>query len=265
MDFSDLTNINGELEGNLKKIAEQAQMELGVQSHAKGLQLAKERLHSRLTMFQEAWEMDPKDDAFYLILRAEAVWIDEGLPADYLYPALMNSPNVKTTANGNKILVVPFEHKVGSGPTNTTSYNLELIEAVKKEFKKQKIPWQKIQKDDQGRPIHGLLQQIKGINTPIKTHEGPGMGQGEIGQPRQGHTGISYLKGAKLYQVGRTDKQGAPYTQRGAITFRTVSENHPDKWRHPGLDATNIVESTWEWATNELEKVILPKLFKDLI
>jgi hypothetical protein len=265
IDFSDLTNINGELEKNLKKIAEQAQYELGVQSHAKGLQLAAERLHSRREMFVDAWKMDPKDDAFYLILQAKAVWIDEGLPANYLFQALMDSPKAKTTDNGNKILVVPFTHKVGSGPTNTTSYNLELVEAVKKEFKKQNIPWQKIQKDDQGRPIHGLIQQVKGIDTPIKTHEGAGMGQGAIGEPRQGHTGISYLKGASLYQTERKDKEGKSFTERGAITFRTASQNHPEKFTHPGLEPTNIIESTWDWAINELEKEILPKLFKDLI
>jgi hypothetical protein len=265
IDFSDLTDIGGELDSNLKKIAEQAQYELGVQSHAKGLQLASERLHSRREMFVDAWKMDPKDDAFYLVLAGKAVWIDEGLPANYLFQALMDSPKAKTTQNGNKIVVVPFKQNVGSGPTNTTPYNLELVDAVKKEFKKQNIPWQKIQKDDQGRPIHGLIQQVKGINTPIKTQEGPGMGKGAIGDPRQGHTGISFLKGAYLYQNEAQDKEGKPFTQRGAITFRTASENHPEKFTHPGLEATNIIESTWDWAINELEKEILPKLFKDLI
>jgi hypothetical protein len=176
----------------------------------------------------------------------------------------MNSPKAKTTKNGNKIVVVPFEHNVGSGPTNTTAYQLDLVNAVKAEFKKQKIPWQKIQKDDQGRPITGLIGQIKGINTPIKTHDGAGMGQGAIGAERQGHTGISYLKGANIYQAERTNSQGQSYVQRGAITFRTASQNHPEKFLHPGLEATNIVESTWDWAMNELEKEILPKIFKQL-
>jgi hypothetical protein len=267
LDFSDIANMSGKLDANIKKLAEEAQEQLGRQAHAKGLEFAKERLHSRQQMFAEAWKMDPQDDAFYLVLQAKAVWIDEGLEPNKLFESLMNSPKAQTGQNG-KYIVVPFEHKVGSGPTNTTPYQLELVQAVKEEFKKQKIPWQKIQKDDQGRPIQGLIGQVKGINTPIKTHEGPGMGQGAIGDPRQGHTGISFLKGANLYQINRErelpDGKKEIYTQRGAITFRTASQAHPEKFMHPGLEPTNIVESTWDWALNELEKEILPKLVKKL-
>ena len=277
IEFGDITELGKEAAENVKQIAKRAQEELGMQAHAKGLQFAQERLHSRLKFFQDFWKMDPKDDAFYLVLQKEAVWIDEGLPVDYLRDALLNGPNAKKPG---QLAIVPFKTPVGSGPTNTTAYNLEIADAVKKEFSKRKIPWAKIQKDDQGRPLLGRIAKLNGLNTPLKTHEGAGMGQGAIGQPRQGHTGIAYLQGASLYQFEKVNRntpsvrpgfssgvhgEEGSQVERGVITFRTVSANHPDKFHHPGLEATNIVESTWDWALEELEKNILPKLFNQIM
>jgi uncharacterized protein YifN (PemK superfamily) len=265
VDLSDLQSMGIDIDKNVKKMAEQAQKQLGMQAHAKGLEIAKERLHSRLKMFADAWIMEPQDDAFYLVLKGEAVWIDEGLKPDYLLAALLNSPKAKTGQNGNKYMVVPFATKVGTGPSNSTPYAVEMANALKMELKKRNISWAKVDKDDQGRPRLGTIAKLRGLNTPIKTHEGPGMGRGAVGEARQGHTGIEFLHGATLYQKEKHNKQGKSVIERGVVTFRTASSNHPEKFSHPGLDATNIVESTWEWALIELEAKILPQLFSQIV
>lgn len=265
IDFSDLKDIAEGVGANLQEIAEKAQHELAIMSNAKAMEFASERLHSRREMFVDAWSMDEKDGEVILTLKASAVWIDEGLPANYLHQALMNGPNAKQMPNGSTINIVPFKTKVGSGPTNLTSYANDIAETLKAELKQRKIPWSKIQRDDQGRPILGNIAKIKGLKTPIKTHEGPGMGQGAIGEPRQGHTGTEFLQGANLYQFASKDNKGNDTIERGVVTYRTASSNHPEKFKHPGLPATNIVEDTYEWALETLENEILPKLFKQYL
>jgi len=266
VDFSELAEMGANLDEKFKKLVEDAQADLGRQAYAKGVEIAKERLHSRLAMFVENWIPEDKgEEGFFLTLKGQAVWIDEGLPPNYLLPALLNSDKAKTAQDGSKYIVVPFKTQAGKGPAQLTPYQNDIAETIKQEFKQRKIPWAKIQKDDQGRPLIGTLAKIRGLRTPLKTHEGPGMGQGAIGEPRQGHTGIEFLKGANLYQQWSKDQQGQPKVERGVVTFRTASSNHPEKFNHPGLESTNILESTWEWAMSELEKEIIPKLLKQAL
>jgi hypothetical protein len=265
IDLSDLHGMADNVGKNLQELANRTQQQLAIQTYGKAIELASERLHSRREMFVENWSMEEKDGAVLLTLKAQAVWIDEGLKPGYLFPALMNGPNAKTLPNGTTINIVPFKTKVGSGPTNLTSYANDIAEAVKQEFKKRKIPWDKIQRDSNGRPLLGNIAKIRGLQTPIKTHEGPGMGQGSIGEPRKGHTGIEFLKGANLYQFATKDKAGKDSVERGVITYRTASSKHPEKFQHPGLERTDIIEDTYEWALDTLEKEILPKLFKELM
>ena len=264
LDFSDLRGMADDVGKNLEELAHRAQRELGAQAYAKGLELATERLRSRREMFVENWKMEERDNEVYLILKAQAVWIDEGLKPNFLHEALMKGPNARQVGNAT-INIVPFKTKVGSGPTNLTDYQNDIAQVIKQEFKKRKIPWNKISRDDQGRPILGNIAKIRDLKTPIKTHEGAGMGQGAVGEPRQGHTGIEFLQGANLYQFAKKDREGKDIVERGVVTYRTASSNHPEKFQHPGLEATNIIEDTWEWALKTLEEEIIPKLFKELV
>jgi hypothetical protein len=262
IDLSELNSLGLGIETNLKEMVQEALDQLAVQTYGKIKELTGERLHTRREMFLENFQLDDSNpEEPTLILLGKAVWIDDGLPKDYLFDALINSPNSQPGKDGSKYMVVPFNSGPGQAKANTTSYQQDLIGAAKEAMKKQKVPWAKIAKDDQGRPIIGKIATIKNIKTPNKTGQGPGMGQGDIGQPRQGHTGIPFLQGASVYQKEETDSKGAKKISRNVLTFRTVSSAHPEKWHHPGLEATNIMEAGYDWAMEELEREILPKLF----
>ena len=261
VDLSDLANLGMDVQAKVRVLAEQAQHDLGAATFVRIKQIAHEKLHTRYTMFTDKFSMDEKDGEVILTLEASAVWIDEGLKPNYLLEALLASPKAKTSkSGGGKYIVVPFiVDKSGKGPTTTTPYNMELMDAVRGELKVKKL--NKVQRDAQGRPLWGKVAELTNIKTPLKTHEGPGMGQGGIGDERQSRNKIPYLKGASVYQhEGPGGK-----IQRSVITYRTASSNHPENFQHPGLPATNIIEDGYEWAMNELETSILPKLIQKVL
>jgi hypothetical protein len=266
LDLSDLADLGADIEGKVRTMAEEAQHQLGAQTFAKINEIASEKLHTRLTMFTDKFHLDEKEGEVILTLEASAVWIDDGLKPNFLLDALLNSPKAKSSADGGKYMVVPFVNKPGMGPTNTTPYNMDILNAVKAELKKEGISksknnWFKIQRDPQGRPILGKIADLKNIRTPNKTHEGAGMGQGAIGEERKSRNNIPYLQGASVYQTeGENGK-----INRSVVTFRTASSKHPENFQHPGLPAQYIIENGYEWALNELENVILPKLVQKVL
>jgi len=269
LDLSELYSLGLSVDEKFRKVAHEAQIHLAQQTYGKIVEMASEKLHSRRQIFLENLKIEegggPGQDSTITLL-GKAVWIDEGLPPDYLFKALIEGPKSKMGEHG-RYNVVPFNHGPGNGPTNTTSYNMDLVNAVKESMKKQKIPWAKIKTDDQGRPVIGKIASVNStkISHPIKTQNGPGMGVGAIGLPRQGHTGIPFLQGAAVYQ--RMDKHFDEIKHievespgRYVLTFRTASEAHPEKWHHPGLPPMNFMKDGYEWAMNTLEKEILPAL-----
>jgi hypothetical protein len=264
IDLSALKDLGLDLDGNLSKMAYEVQQQLAIQTYSRIEELAGERLHTRKEMFIENLQLDegePGGEAVITLL-GKAVWIDEGLPQDYLWEALLSGPKAKPGKNGSTYAVVPFNSGPNQSQANLTDYNKELVAAAKEAFKKKKIPWAKISKDDQGRPILGKIASVKGLITPNKMAEGFGQGQGPIGEPRQGHTGKPYLEGAAIYQREVINpKDNKAYAKRYVLTFRTASSAHPEKWHHPGLEPTNLMEAGYDWAMEQLETEILPKLF----
>jgi hypothetical protein len=87
------------------------------------------------------------------------------------------------------------------------------------------------------------------------------MGQGAIGEQRQSRNNIPYLQGASVYQTAGENGK----INRSVVTFRTASSKHPENFQHPGLPANYIIENGYEWALNELENVILPKLVQKVL
>jgi hypothetical protein len=271
IDLSELQAIGLNVDEKFKKIAWDAQRELANQTFSRITEMAGERLHSRLDMFIQNFKIDEGEspaDTSVITLLGEAVWIDEGLPKDFLREKLLNGKNAQHGKNG-RYAVVPFNHGPGQGHTNTPSYNLDLVNVVHEAMKKQKIPWATIARDDQGRPIMGKVYSQKidsrKIKHPTRWFGGAGMGEGPLGAPRQGHTGTPFLAGAAVYQrmdkvFDKVQKKEVEKPGRYVYTFRTISDAHPEKWHHPGLEPTNLMQSGYDWAMETLEKEILPKL-----
>lgn len=270
IDISQLTDLGLNVDKKFQKVAHEAQMALAEQTHAKIIEWAGEKLHSRREMFLENFKIDnpknPGEEAVITLL-GKAVWIDEGLPPDFLFNALINGPNSKQGENG-RYNIVPFDQGPKNVPTNTVAYHMDLVNSVRAAMKKQKIPWSTIKRDDQGRPVIGKIATIDQSKVKHPTRWfGPGQGQGPLGAPRQGHTGIPFLQGAAVYQ--RMDKKWDEKQKkevetpgRYVLTFRTASEAHPEKWKHPGLPPMNFMKDGFDWAMETLNKEILPKLIE---
>jgi len=251
--FKDLADI-------IKQEAEQAANDLSIQVHAKALELANERLHSRRQMFVEALSLTHEGNGeHYLSLAQGSVWIDDGMEPHSMLDALLNSPSAKTSKDGHKYLVVPFQHVgPGKGPTNTPESSKETVDTVRAELKKRKIPLAKIERDAQGRPKMGKIHSFNIEDKPLKSGEGPGQGHGPVGGVKQGKTGIPFLRGVSVYQSA-TPSGG---TKKSVLTFRVATSKNPDGFFHPGLQPVHIFDSVYAWALEEVESHITPDLIE---
>ncbi len=270
IDLSGLGDLAGDVEAAIKEETETVNRELAQMAQAKAIEFANERLHSRREKFIEALHLAQDGDVWVLSLDASARWIDEGLPPHNMLDDLLTSPKVKTSADGSRYLVVPFEHGPGKGSAQNTPEQQDLVNTLKKEFKSRKIPWGKIEKTDSGAPKIGKIHSFSITSNPLKTVEGPGQGRGPIGDVRQGPNkrqvvgggpaggGIPFLAGVAVYQ--HAQKGGG--VKKSVMTFRIASSKHQgqDRWNHPGLEPTNIFDDVQKWCEETVEREIFPKL-----
>ena len=200
-----------------------------------------------------------------ITLSGSAYWIEEGIePGSDMKTDkwLFKSKKTKTSKEGYRYLVVPFEHS--KAPSTQTGYEKGLTDRVKFELKAQNklrqkqglknIPWMGIETDKDGKPKEGLLHEFdfKG------------------GKARQ-HWSSDPLERLRVYQAVDKDsegkvklnKAGKASVSRSWMTFRTASENpkSKDKFIHPGYTGNKFMDKTAEWAENEFYNKILPDIF----
>ncbi len=285
IDISAFKDLAEGLEGALKKACSDASRDLAAATHAKAVEIANEKLHSRRQPYIEALKLSQEGDVWVLSLAASARWIEDGMPPHNMLDDLLASPNAKGAKDGSRYVIVPFEHGPGKGPGNDTKEHQDLVNTLKQQMKKGvldldaqdktkrvKIPWGGIERDDQGRPKLGRLHRFNINDSPLKTQEGPGQGRGPIGDVRQGPNmrqragggpaggGNPFLQGVAVYQ--KLDDKGA--VKRSVMTFRIASSNQQGEsiWDHPGLEAVGIMDEAWTWAMDQVETLILPKLIE---
>jgi hypothetical protein len=218
------------------------------------IELTGERLHSRRQKYLDNLSFKEEDGAFVVELAEDAIWIEEGMEPHNMLEDLLASPKAKRAKDGSMYLVIPFQHN--KAPQNTPASQMDIVGAVKKVLKQNKIPWAKIERFENGQPKLGRLHKIDITDQPIKTKEGPGQGSGRIGEVRQGNTGIPFLKGISVYQ----HDNGKGGVTRSVLTFRVASSRQEGKWDHPGLTPISIFPDTQEWCVDQIEKLILPDL-----
>lgn len=272
----DLSGIEGltNFEGELQKAAKEAERDLSAMAYSKAVELSSERLHTRRQMFLDSLYLKEDQGVWVVGLGGAARWIDDGMEPHSMLDALLASPKAKRAKDGSTYIVVPFEHGPGSGPTNTTPPQMDLVNEVKSEMKKRKIPWAKIERDDQGHPKLGALHKFTIADRPLKASQGAGQGWGPVGDVRQGPNerqkagggpgggGIPFLQGVSVIQsMGEGGK-----VQRSVMTFRVASSKHAEqgRWKHPGLEKVGIIDSVYEWAQAEAEKM-LPSILEKML
>ena len=227
-------------------------------AHAHAVELAAERLHSRHQKYLDNLSFKEEDGAFIVELAEDAIWIEEGLEPHNMIQDLLSSPKAKRTKDGSAYVIIPFDKSPGKGASSTPASQMDIVGAVKKVLKQNKIPWANIERFENGQPKLGRLHTLNIMDQPIKTKEGPGQGHGRIGEVRQGNTGIPFLKGLSVYQ----HDNGKGGITRSILTFRIASSKQmgSGKWDHPGLSPINIFPDTQEWCVDQIEKLILPDL-----
>lgn len=271
----DLGEIKGLVE-ETKDAMEQAMAEavrnLAAMGHAKAVELAGQKLHSRRQKFVDALHYEQVDANTWVIsLDAKVRWIDDGMQPHNMIDDLLKSKKVKRAKDGSSYVIVPFEHGPGKGGSNTPQAQLDLVSTVKTEMKKRKIPFGKIETDAGGTPKIGKLHSFDIMKDPIKTANGPGQGKGPVGAVRQGwskdgKSGTPFLQGVQVYQNKVKDKFGNEKVKRSIMTFRVASSKHKsqDRWNHPGTQAMNIFEDVAKWAQEMFDREIAPQILAKL-
>ena len=246
LDLSSLLALGDNLQTDLEKAGREAAEQLTLASHSHLLELVQEKLHSTREKYLEGVSFKQIDkDTWAIELDPKMNWLEDGMPEHSMLDALLSSPKAKTAKDGSKYLAVPFQHN--KGPSSQTPMQTSLTNLVKAEFKARQIPYGGIEKDATGKPKTGLLHAF----------DVEKRGKGAVPVSK---SGISLLAGVRVYQKEVKDKQGNSSVKKAVMTFRMASSKHPDKWRHPGLEARNFMEQTYEWALKEWDKKILPDL-----
>lgn len=271
LDLGDLLDL-ADLKDIVKKTGTDVAKQMATAIHGHAIELANERLKTRRKIFVDALKVFPAtdgDDSTWIVsLDAKVRWVDDGQSEHNMLDDLLSSKKAKTAKDGHKYVIVPFDHSPGKGTTGATPAQQDLISTIKKELKKQKIPFGKIERDPSGNPKLGLLHRLNIMNQPTKDAEGPGMGKGPVGSVRQGPTGVPFLQGINVYQSEHTDGNGETRVKRSVMTFRVASDKHRnqgDRWDHPGTKPVSIMEDSLKWAEEQWSSQIAPALKEALI
>lgn len=257
VDLKELKSLEKNFQSSLESSLDDASKSLSAMAYAKATELAQEKLHSRRQMFLDALSLYEEDGIQVLALAASARWIDDGQSAHNQLDYLLTSPKAKLAKDGSKYLIVPFEHD-----SNVPSSSQPMVAAVKRELKKRKIPFKKIERDHAGRPLLGRLHSFDINNRPLKTKQGPGQGHGPLGGVRQGISGIPFLQGVSVYQ--RNTDAGV---KKSSMTFRVASSKQyaTGEWKHPGNDPVLIIDEVYKWAQQTFENEIIPQILTDFM
>ncbi len=246
---------------NVQRAALEAVRDLSAATFTHIQEIAQSELHSTREKYLAALSLSPEtvDGVWVINLDAKMRFREDGKAAGSMVEDLLKSKKTKTSKSGVRYLSVPFNHS--TRPDQQTPPARDLTNAIKKHMKNEKIPFQKLEKDSQGKVITGKLHSFN-VTTPNKTHEGPGMGRGAIGQPRVGHTGVPFLHGVNIYQI----KTGNGTHKKAIMTFRMVTSKDigTERWFSPGVQPLHAFERGYEWAQDQLDKVILPRLIEYL-
>jgi hypothetical protein len=250
---------------------------LAAQADAHIKEQAAERLHTRKDEYVEALDLQPVGKGVYAVtLKAEARWIEDGMEPHNMLEDLLASDKAKTAKDGSKYLVVPFKHS--KGPAQQTGVERRILSAIKKELRRNRIPYKRIEKNPDGSPKLGLVHSLNLApphSTPLKPgYEGPKdkVFKGKTDSPYIG--GTPYTFGTRIYQHPMKNekgdvlmgKDGHPKVERSIFTFRVASSKQAGTgmWDHPGVSPMHFFEEAHQWIQQEWDNKIAPDIIRSL-
>lgn len=223
--------------------------------HAHVLEQVNERLHSRQEMFRKALKVQQTDEhTWVMTIPAEVMWIEEGLQAGSMLPALLRSPKAKTSKKGHRYVIIPFKHGEANqrrGDSQSAKLAQRLNKHLRSELKKRGVPYKKIERGHDGTPKIGRLHAF------------------DLGGEQRGATKYNVgwtspaLDGVRIYQSMAVDAKGKKTIQRDIVTFRIASSKHFGlKWNRPAMPGMNFLEEARKFALEEWEQRILPTILQ---
>jgi len=265
VDFSDLNNLEKTLGPAIEKATKEAARDLSAMTYEHLRENVQSKLHTTTEKYLNSLSIYQDGDVWIINLDAKARWIEDGMEAHSMVEDLLKSKSAKTSKkDGSRYVVIPFQHNVGA--SKQTPQATDLTNAIKAHMKQQKIPYGKLEKDEQGNVKSGLLHKFN-LDKPLKTKQGVGQGSGPIGSPKQGTTGTPFLHGVSVHQYPIPTTGGGVGWKKFIMTFRVASSKHigTNKWIHPGLTPGYFFEEAYDWALNLLEKEIKPKVIQSIL
>lgn len=243
-----------------------AAAQLTAATHAKIVELANQKLHTRRGPFMDALSYFQVDETTFVVnLDASARWIDDGMDPHNMLDDLLKSKKVKRAKDGSAYLVVPFQHN--KAKQQLTPAQQKLLNTIKKELAKVDSTPNGIESDASGKPKLGLVRSLDIMKAPIST-AAMRVGRGPRGHVAQGPTGIPLLQGVRVYQKPFKDKAGDQKMGRFVMTFRVASSKQKSqggRWDHPGTPPMNLMEEGLKWALNEWESKIAPAVLARVV
>jgi hypothetical protein len=224
--------------------AKQGVQVLAAQTHGLVLERAQSQLKSRRSTYVKAVGIQKisssaDDEIWSVSLERSAQWIEDGLPQRNMISKFLASPKAKTTKDGGKMLVIPFEHS--KAPSEMSLAQSKLADLVRVGMKEN--GYNKTINGPDGHPKVGRVGSFNIANGPKSRH------------------GTDILKGVTVYQRAVKTESGKTMIKKDVMTFRIVSSKQKSPmWDYPQLPPADIF--------GQVEKevdVMWSKIVKDMV
>lgn len=235
-----MSNLKAKVEERIQKAVQNA----ALATHAKAIELAGDRLHTRQKEFFENLSFDEISPNLYVVsLAGKAAWIEDGVKGPYDMRDTLLKKGFKVSKDGFRYRSIPFDQ--AKSPSQLNTKGKEMVDLVKRELKNRNIPFKKIEYNADGSPKLGKLHQMN------------------IDSPRpSANAKFPQLSGLAIYQ---SIPKGSKSVRRDIMTFRTISDkNRGQSWINPGVEPTDIMKDTFDWLVDHFQTEVLPNLLKDL-
>jgi hypothetical protein len=250
---------------------------LSAQADAHIKEQAAQRLHTRREEYIQALSLESVTQGVYAVtLQPEARWIEDGMEPHNMLEDLLSSDKARTAKDGSKYVVVPFKHS--KGETQQTHVERRILTAIKKELRRNRIPYKRIEKNPDGSPKVGLIHSLNLApphSAPLKQgYEGPKdkVFKGKTDSPYIG--GTPYTFGTRIYQHPKKGKDGGvlmgkdghPKMERSIFTFRVASSKQAGTgmWDHPGISPLHLFEEAQQWIQQQWDNEVAPEILRSL-
>lgn len=232
VDFRGLKQVKTILEefsNEYKDELEEQVSNLAKMAYTRAVELVKSKAKSTQQDYINALDLESHRDkdgiTYVLSLNPEMNMYEDGFDSYNMKEGLLNGPNAKIAANGNRYNTVPFEHQPYSKAAASAS-TIKLRQSAKKAIEH-----------------YGLDKIIKSSKNKAL------MGKVGVIQDKRYHSNIQGLTKYQT-QVGKA-------VQSTYKTFRRVSDaSDADSWIHPGFSGFHIFEDIDNFVEEELQNII---------